>query len=166
VGGKLRFYLNATYGSDALARSAASAGLNQWLDSPDEWGQGMKGYDRRCASSIGSTTINNSIRFGIGSALREDPRYFPSGRKGFLPRLRHALASTLVTRTDSGGRAFAVSRLGGALGSGFISNSWHPARERTTNHALEGAGITLAMGAGMNVFREFWPDMRRMSRPR
>ena len=166
VGGKLRFYLKATYGPGALASKAASSGLNQWLDSPDEWGQGMKGYRRRYASAVGQSTINNSIRFGIGAALREDPRYFPSERRGFLPRMGHALASTFVTRTDSGGRAFAVSRFGGAFGSAFISNSWRPAGEDTTNHALGRAGITLALGAGMNVFREFWPDMRRVSRRR
>jgi hypothetical protein len=166
VRGKLRYYVKATYGPGALASKAASSGLNQWLDSPDEWGQGLKGYGRRYASSMGQSTINNSIRFGIGAALREDPRYFPSERKGFLPRMGHALAYTFLTRTDSGGRAFAVSRFGGAFGSAFISNSWHPAGEDTTGDAFKRAGITLALGAGMNVFREFWPDMRRVSRRR
>ena len=166
VRGKLRFYVKATYGPGALASKAASSGLNQWLDSPDEWGQGLKGYGRRYASAVGHSTINNSIRFGIGAALREDPRYFPSERKGFLPRMGHALAATLVTRTDSGGRTFAVSRFSGAFGSAFISNTWRPTGEDNTNHALGRAGITLALGAGMNVFREFWPDIRRGSRRR
>jgi len=164
VGGKLRFYLKATYGPGSLLSKAASSGLNQWRDSPPEWGQGMEGYGRRYASGMGHSTVNNSIRFGIGAALREDPRYFPSERKGVLPRMGHALASTFVTRTDSGGRAFAVSRFAGAFGSAFIANTWHPAGADDTNHALKRAGITVAVGAGMNVVREFWPDVKRVLR--
>jgi len=164
VGGKLRFYLKATYGPRPLLTMAASAGLNQWRDFPTEWGQGMEGYGRRFASRVGQRTVNNSIRFGVGAALREDPRYFPSERKGFLPRMGHALAYTFVARTDSGGRTFAVSRFAGAFGSAFISNTWHPAGVDDTNHALGRAGIALAVDAGMNVVREFWPDVKRVFR--
>ena len=161
VGGKFRFYVKATYGPGALAGTAVWSGVNQWRDAPDEWGQGMAGYGRRYASRAGQRTVSNSIRFGIGAALREDPRYFPSERKGILPRMSHALASTFVTRTDSGGRRFAVSSFAGTLGSAFISNTWHPAREDDTNHAFKRAGISLAVDTGMNVFQEFWPDVKR-----
>jgi hypothetical protein len=164
VGGKLRFYLKATYGPGPLLNMAAWAGLNQWRDFPTQWGQGMEGYGRRFASRVGQSTLNNSIRFGVGAALREDPRYFPSERKGVLPRIGHALAYTFVARTDSGGRTFAVSHFAGALGSAFISNSWYPAGVDDTNHALGRAGITVAVDAGMNVVREFWPDVKRVFR--
>ena len=164
VGGKLRFYLKATYGPGPLLSMAASAGLNQWRDFPTQWGQGMEGYGRRFASRVGQSTLNNSVRFGVGVALREDPRYFPSARKAFLPRIGHALAYTFVARTDSGGRTFAVSRFAGAFGSAFISNSWYPAGVDDTNHALGRAGITVAVDAGMNVVREFWPDVKRVFR--
>jgi len=164
VGGKLRFYLKATYGPGPLLNMAASAGLNQWRDFPTEWGQGTEGYGRRFASRVGQRTVNNSIRFGVGAALREDPRYFPSERKGFLPRMGHALASTFVARTDSGGRRFAVSRFAGTFGSAFISNTWYPAGVDDTNHALGRAAISVAVDAGMNVVREFWPDVKRVFR--
>jgi hypothetical protein len=162
VGGKLLFYVKAAYGPGSLLGKAAMSGLAQWRDDPPEWGQGMEGYGRRFASRVGQSTVDNSIRFGVGAALREDPRYFPSERKGVLPRLGHALASTFVTRTDSGGRTFAVSRFAGTLGSAFASNTWHPAGEDDTYHAFGRAGITLALDTGMNVVREFWPDVRRV----
>jgi hypothetical protein len=162
VGDKLRFYLKAAYGPGPLLGKVATSGWAQWRDDPAEWGQGMEGYGRRYASRVGQSMINNSIRFGIGAALREDPRYFPSESKGVLPRMGHALAYTFVARTNRGGSTFAVSRVAGALGSAFISNTWHPAGEDDTYHAFGRAGITLATDAGMNVFREFWPDIKRV----
>jgi hypothetical protein len=164
VGGKLRFYLKAAYGPGSLLGKAAMSGLAQWRNDPAEWGQGMEGYGRRFASRVGQGTVDNSIRFGLGAALREDPRYFPSERKGVLPRTGHALASTFVTRTDSGGRTFAISRFAGTLGGAFASNTWHPAREDDTYHAFGRAGITVAIDAGMNVAREFWPDVKKVFR--
>ena len=164
VGGKLLFYVKAAYGPSSLLGKVATSGWAQWRDDPAEWGQGMEGYGRRYASRVGQSTVDNSIRFGVGAALREDPRYFPSERKGVLPRLGHVVASTFVTRTDSGGRAFAVSRFAGTLGGAFISNTWHPAGEDDTYHAFGRAGITVAIDAGMNVAREFWPDVKKVFR--
>ncbi len=158
----MRFYIKAAYGPGALLSMAAASGYNQWRNSPPAWGQGMEGFGRRYASRAGQSTVNNSIRFGIGAALREDPRYFPSESKSLLPRIGHALVSTFVTRTDSGGRAFAVSRVAGTLGSSFIANAWQPAGEDGASNALGRVGITVAVDAGMNLLQEFTPDLKRI----
>lgn len=166
VRGKLRFYLDKNFGPAGLLRSAFSAGLNQWRDYPTEWGQGAEGYGRRLASCLGQNTVKNTIRFVTATALREDPRYFPSEQKGFSRRVGHALASVFVTRTDSGGRRFAVSEFAGVVGSKFIANQWYPPRVATTNDALRGSAVTLGYDAAWNLAKEFWPDIKKALRHR
>ncbi|MBI1983713.1 MAG: hypothetical protein HYS61_05905 [Acidobacteria bacterium] len=158
--------MKKTYGPTCWAASASSAGVRQWLDSPPEWGQGMEGYGRRFASSMGRKSIKNSVQFGLGAALREDPRYFPSTRRGFVPRVWHAVSFTFAPRNDSGRRTIGVSRVAGALSAGFASNTWYPDRLSDTSHALSRAGLMLGGDAGMNLFREFWPDFKRAIRGR
>src|SRR5687768_6740253 len=46
-GEKFHHYLHHTFGPARILRSAATAGINQWMDSNPEWGQGMEGYGRR-----------------------------------------------------------------------------------------------------------------------
>src|SRR5690349_13147899 len=46
-------YVKSTVGPFRLAWTGVSAGIEQWRDHPEEWGQGMKGYGKRYASSFG-----------------------------------------------------------------------------------------------------------------
>jgi len=158
---KFELYLEGTYGPGSWLASASTAGIRQWLGSPPEWEQGMKGYGRRFASSMGESAIKNTVQFGVGAALREDPRYFPSARRGVLSRAWHAVSFTFAPRNDNGERTVGVSRVAGALSSGFVSNTWYPERLSDTSHAISRTGITLGGDAAVNLFREFWPDIKR-----
>ena len=69
--------------------------------------------------------------------------------------------STFLARHDNGSRSFSFSRIGGTAGSAFISREWQPP---STTSAGDGAvvfGLNMATQVGFNVFREFWPDMKR-----
>ena len=147
---KFKLYVEDTYGPGAWLASAAAAGIRQGLNSPPEWEQGMKGYGRRFASSMGETAIKNSVQFGVGAALREDPRYFPSARRGILPRAWHAITFTFAPRNDNGERTFGASRVAGAFSAGFVSNAWYPERLSDTSHAMCG------LHSEPGPFR-FWP---------
>ena len=46
-------YVKNTVGPFRLVVSAASAGIDQWRDRPEEWGQGMKGYGRAFCIELG-----------------------------------------------------------------------------------------------------------------
>lgn len=158
---KFELYLDETYGPASWLASASTAGIRQWLGSPPEWEQGMKGYGRRFASSMGESAIKNTVQFGVGAALREDPRYFPSARRGVVPRAWHAVSFTFAPRNDNGERTLGLSRIAGAATAGFVSNTWYPERLSDTSHAMSRTGITLGGDAAVNLFREFWPDIKR-----
>lgn len=161
VGGKLEVHALRVVKPVAFLRSAAAAGIQHWRAEPAEWGGGMAGYGRRYGSSLGYNGVRNMLAFGIDSTLRQDPRYFRTEATGLLPRLRHALSQTFVTRTDSGRTTFAVWRVGSAYGAGLLSNHWRPDRIGTVRNGFERGSISLALDSAGNIFREFWPDLRK-----
>jgi hypothetical protein len=157
-----RQYVKDTFGRRALAGAGVRAGINQARNSPKEWGSGPAGFGKRLASGMGTHVVNNTIRFGVAAARHEDLHYYRSHEKGFGPRMRHALVSTVVTRkTTTGHRTVAAGRISGAMGSGLISRAWQPAAARTIGGGLASGGITLGASAGANVAREFWPRKHR-----
>lgn len=155
-------YKKQTFGKKAVIGTAARAGVGQALNTPKEWGRGPAGFGKRVASGFATHVVKNTIEFPIAAARHEDLRYHPSTKKGFGPRLEHALVSTVVTnKTTTGKRTVASGRISGAIGSGLISRAWQPAAARTVGAGFASAGVTLGAQAGANVAQEFWPRHKK-----
>ena len=161
VSGKAAVFGRRLADPASFANSALGAGLNQWQDDPVEWGQGMQGYSRRYALKLANRGAENGIGFAAAVALGEDPRYFPCHEAGVWRRTRHALVSTFLTRTDDGGRRPALWRFAGNYGAQFISNSWRPPSHHGVQNALVRGSLSIGFDAAANVFKEFWPDIKR-----
>jgi len=156
-----RQYLKDTFGAGAAARVGAGAAIQHARNSPHEWGGGVAGFGKRLGSAFGQHVVKNSIQFGVASIRHEELGYRRSGQRGFGPRMKYALVSTVVThKTTTGKRTPALGRLSGDFGSGFISRAWQPARLHTFGSGLATGGIMLGVDAGSNVVREFWPEIR------
>jgi hypothetical protein len=93
----------------------------------------------------------------LPSVLHHDPRYFPLAHASFGRHIGHALARMVVTRNDAGGQAPNISGLLGPLGAEGLSNTYLPDAERTTGKTFERYGIQMAVIAGGNIAKEFWP---------
>jgi hypothetical protein len=103
----------------------------------------------------------------VATVRHEDLKYYPSGKQGFGPRMKHALLSTVVARKTTDGRpTMATGRVSGAVAGGFVSRLWQPARLRTVSSGLATSGIALGADAGANAVREFWPEIRHPRRRR
>jgi hypothetical protein len=161
VGEKAKIHGNRIISPTSFAKSAFMAGINHWQNTPEEWGQGMEGYGKRLGHKLATRGFENSIGFLVAAPLHQDPRYFRSGETGFLRRSGHAMKSTFVTRTDSGGQTFAVWRFAGNYGAQFISNHWRPERQTGTGDTLIRGTISVGYDMGSNWFKEFWPDIRK-----
>jgi hypothetical protein len=158
---RLSKYLAGLVDGESVLRTAASAGIRQAAGTPKEWGGGAEAYGERVGNAFAQHVIHRTLQYGISAALHEDNRYFVSGQTGFFRRTKYAIKSTLLARHDNGNQYFSFSRVGGAAGAAFISRAWQP---RSTTSAGDGAvsfGITMGSDIGFNVFREFWPDMKR-----
>jgi len=148
-------YVKSTVGPERLLRSAASAGISQWNDSPEEWGQGAKGYGKRFASSMGQNAIQQTVTYGLDSALKLDTGFRRSKREGFLPRLKDALAQNVTSRNRSGGRVISIPRFAGVYSGAIIAHeTWYPDRY-SYKDGLRSGTTTLLTGFGINVLREF-----------
>lgn len=149
------------FSTGAMVGVSAGATFQHALNSPHEWGRAAAGFGKRVGSTLGKHLVDSSIQFTVATIRHEDLNYHPSGKQGFRPRLQHALLSTVITRkTTTGQRTVASNKIAGAVGSGFVSRLWQPARLHTVSSGAGSAGITLGVHAGTNVVREFWPEIR------
>ena len=158
-------YARRLFSPRAAARSMVGAGIDQARGEPREWGGGMRGFGRRLGSAFGTHAVRTTIHFGVSKMLHEELDYRRSDKQGFRPRVTHALLATVITRkTTTGRQTLAVGEITGVIGGGLISRLWHPARFHTVGSGLSSAGVSFAAGAGMNVVREFWPEIRHPRR--
>ena len=152
---RFKRYVKDTVGPWRLLRTGAAAGIQQWQDSPEEWGQGMKGYGKRFASGMGRNAIQQSVTYGLDSALRLDTGFQRSKREGFGPRLKDALLQNVTSRTRSGKRVVSVPRFAGIYtGSIIATETWYPDRYSYKDGLRQGT-TTFVMGFGINMLREF-----------
>lgn len=160
-GDKFRMYFRQTYSLPSALFPAAFAGLDQATNSPKEWGQGESGYLKRLATQRGQFQIGAFCGFAAGSLLHEDPRFFPSHRRGFLPRTGYLLTHTLLARSDHGATVPAFGNYAAAVGAGFAPAAWWPPSADSVTSSLERTAAMLGMKIGMNMGIEFGPDDRR-----
>lgn len=158
---RTHLYVETMINPFGYIKTAFSAGIDHWRDKPPEWQQGMSGYGKRYVNILAQYSIQRTVTYGLSSSLREDNRYFNSGRQGFWTRTRYAVMSGLMARHDDGSRHISISQLGGVAASAFLSRAWQP---RSQNSAEDGAvsfGITMLSNMGFGVVKEFLPDVGR-----
>ena len=154
-GERFNRYLKSTVGPFRLAWSAGAAGIDQWRDHPEEWGQGMKGFGRRYASNLGQNAIHQTVTYGLDEAFGLDTGFKKSTREGFGGRLKDALLQNVTSRTKSGKRVVSVPRFAGAYSGAIISReTWYPERYSYKDGLRAGTG-NLLTGFGINLLREF-----------
>ena len=149
-------YVKDTVGPFRLTRSAVAAGLDQWRDTPEEWGQGMKGFGKRYASSLGRNAIQQTVTYGLDEALGVDSSFHRSGREGLMPRVKHAFLETITSRTKSGNRIISAPKLAGVYTGAIVATeTWYPERYSYKDGLRMGTG-TLLTSFGINLVREFF----------
>jgi hypothetical protein len=153
--------LRNTIGLKPVANRALLAGINQWMDHPEEWGQGWDAYGKRFASRYMRLAVRNAVQLGADVAFKTDPRYDLCNCSGFLARTGHAWKRVLVARKDSGGETIAISRLAGAYVTPMITDQWYPERLNTWGHKLDSGSQFLMWRGVTNMIREFWPEISR-----
>lgn len=164
---KFRFYVQTTFTPFALTGPVLGAAATQWTTrNPPEWGQGFAGYGQRVLSGYSRQVIANIVGLGVMFADGEDPRHYPTGRRGIWKRGVYAARETFVSRRVAGGEMPDYSRIIGAYAAGFASNAWYPARYSNAKDALYRGSTALVSDIVWQEFKEFWPDIRRKLRGR
>jgi hypothetical protein len=113
------------------------------------------------ADFAGQTTGRFFTDFAYPTIFAEDPRYYRlihgSGRR----RLFQALEHTFVAQRDSGKHMFNFSLWAGTVSAVAVNDAYHPGNQRGVTPALRVSGFSLLTDMGLDVLREFWPDIAR-----
>jgi hypothetical protein len=153
---KFRSWAFVSFGPYAFIGSAAAAGVQQADNAAPEWGQGWDAYGVRVANNFGINLVTQTTRYGLAEVFHEDTLFYRCECDGFVPRLKHALISTVTARRgDDGHRTFSLSSLVAPYAGGEVAAlAWYPSRYNDKDGFRIG-NYNLAVQAGLNVALEF-----------
>jgi hypothetical protein len=154
---KLRNYSFDAFGPYPIVGAAIVAGVGQMENTPAAWGQGAAGYSRRFGSDFGIAAISTTTRYALAEAFKEDTLYYRCECKGLLPRLSHAVVSTLTARHgEDGHRAFSISAVVAPYaGTMAAVYAWYPDNYGARS-ALRMGNYNLLGSVGQNILLEFF----------
>jgi hypothetical protein len=123
---------------------------------PPEWEQGVEGYGKRYGSNYAIAAVATTTRYGLAEAFKEDTMYYRCECSGVLPRLRHAVISTVTARRGmSGHEVFSVPAIVAPYaGSMTAIYGWYPNRYGAKD-AFRMGNYSLLAYAGGNIALEF-----------
>jgi hypothetical protein len=150
-------YLLDTLGPYPVAVAAVIGGIDQYDNSPPEWGQGAQGYGKRIGSNFGIEAIGTTSRFALAAAFKEDTLYYRCDCAGVMRRTGHAVLSTVTARHGRDGhRAFSFSSLlAPYAGATAAVYGWYPGRYGAKD-AFRMGNYTLLTYVGGNIALEFF----------
>jgi hypothetical protein len=159
---KLRYDARHLFELDNIVFAGMGAALDQGRDRPGEWGQGWGSYFERYASHLGQYAIQRSIAFPVQAIDHEDTRYFRSTKTTLGGRVADAFLHTIWRHDDSGGMMPAYSEFFGDYGAAALSRYlWWPQRFHNGGAVFIAGSDTILIDAGINLFHEFTPDIKR-----
>jgi hypothetical protein len=140
----------------SLIGVSLGAGVEQATNAYPGFGQGGEGYAKRWGALFADGRTSEILtRAVFPSFFHEDPRYFYQGSGSAWSRIRHAVGSAFVARSDSGHFMPDYSYFLGDVSAGALSNLYYPASSRGAGLVFTNAVIGFGGRAGQNLIHEF-----------
>ena len=98
------------------------------------------------------------VDFILPTAFHEDERYYAKGRGNVVKRAIYAASQVIITPDYNGHNTINGAELLGRGIAQAISVSYYPSQYATVSDVASKYCYALLRDAGMNVFRELWPD--------
>ena len=163
AGQKFRLAWRSAIDPVTFLTTGAIAGIQQWDDNFEDYGQGASGYAKRYGANYADGFIGVMLGGAVfPSILHQDPRYFYKGRGSIRSRALYALSTVVIARGDNGRWQPNYSNVLGTFAAGAISNAYYPANDRGFGLTMENSLIGLAAGGGTALLQEFL--IRKISR--
>lgn len=154
-------FFRRLFGPQAILETVPGTAFDTARGFPRQWGRGTAGIAKRLGSQYGQFLVGETIELAVSALHHEDPRYFRMPGASFGKRLRHSLGSAVIVRGANGAPTIALARLADVYGSWAIATTWNPPDQRNLVKIFGNGSLGLGLKAGGNVFREFWPDVKR-----
>jgi len=164
---KFVLFVQDTFDPMSFVSAAFYGGLDQTSRRDPSFKQGTAGYAKRFGANIASQTAGRFfVDFAYPTLFSEDPRYYRLGQGSTKRRLLHAAAHVFVAYHDSGGPMPNYSEWLGTASAVALSNTYHPGNQRGFGPMAQRAGLAISQDMGMDILKEFWPDIvRKMHMP-
>lgn len=140
-----------------IAAVGITAGIQQAENSYYQFGQGSEGYAKRFGAAYGDAATNLLITsVAADSVLRQDPRYFFSGKGSVQRRAWYAVESAFRAKGDNGTWQPPYAGLLGAVAGAEVSNLYYPGYR--SQHSLIGRAILFHFAGliGLNLTEELF----------
>jgi hypothetical protein len=160
---KIKFKLSVKTMTDPVTVSflGVIALMGQANNSEPSYGQGLKGYSKRYATTYTDSAIGTLMTTSVfPTLLHQDPRYFQLGTGSTWHRLKYSVSRIFITRSDSGNLQFNYSEIVGNAVAAGLSNTYHPDYQRTFSNTVHVWGTDILLNTICNIAKEFWPDIR------
>lgn len=159
---KFNVFVQHTYSPSTFANAGLDAIYDKIQANDREYETGTMGLGQHFGIDLATNETDAFFqRFLIPSLLRQDPRYFRNPELPLFRRVLYSVSRVLITRADSGKDTFNASEVLGGAASQALSDLYVPGKTQGLAPIRDRVTFDLATDAGMNLFREFWPDMRR-----
>jgi hypothetical protein len=138
------------------------SGVSLATNSYPEFGHGAEGYGKYYYHTLLDTADSNFMVAGLWPVIfHQDNRFYTLGHGGFKKRAFYAATRVLVTRTDSGNRAFNASEIVGTGSAAGISTLYYPDTYFTWTKVGQKWLTSVIIDSANYTFKEFWPDINR-----
>jgi hypothetical protein len=162
---KFHLVVHESYSPYTFAAAGFEATWGQATAQWPQYGGGMAGFGKRFGATLADTESRRFIQtFALSSILHQDPRYFPSFKKGVVSRAWYAATRVVITRNDNGKSSFNSSGVLGALFASALQNSYYPSHYRTFDDTIGRFEGALTSDATSYLLREFTPDFKHLFR--
>lgn len=159
-------YARETFSATPVLAAGIGASVSFGLGRPEEWPQDFKGYSRRFGNNAAQHYIRSTAIHGLAAVLREDNTYYRSRKQGAGARLGYAMGHAFLARNSSGNLRFSASRFVGGVGTSKLSRVWVPPSWKSWDNVAVSYALWSVTEAGINVGKEFFPDIVRALRGR
>lgn len=161
---KVCYWWTQSFNAGMLFGAAFNTALDPVLNGSTNkyWGQGVEGFSKRFGTRVTQSMAKGTGQAVVGALFKEDPRFYPSRKEKFWPRVGFALTHTLIVKNDAGHQQFSAGRVAGAFSSGFSGMAWTPDPINTTGDALVRVGTSMGGVVAGSFWKEFQPDVMNL----
>jgi len=145
----------------AFFRTFFSALGDQTGNVPAKWGQGADKFPIHFGSELARFTIGGSIKSATAAALREDTRYHACACSNPVRRTFHAMSRTVLTYDRNGKTTVDIAGLAGLYSGPMIMTAWYPNNYTALGYGVRQGNIAAEINTGIDLIREFGPDLKR-----
>lgn len=159
---KFHVFVVHTYSPRTFANAGIDALKDKVRSDDREYETGSMGFGQHYGVELatGETDVFFE-RFLVPTLLKQDPRYFRNPELPFFRRALYSMSRVLITRGDNGRDTFNASKVIGGAASQALSDLYVPGQRQGLSPIRDRLTFDLLRDAGVNLFREFWPDLRR-----